>query len=278
MNPIQRRRILLGNIGTQYDNDALALIRSAKITDPKIKAAINNLFKDFKGIGANNTTYEYYSKLPAFWLFVGGSASSCMYNAKNASDSNQYNLNFVGGWTHSANGSKANGTNAYADTFYAQNLLNQNTNGMSVYYIENTLRSEIQMGHQSRPSFTVTAIAFDATGKWSGADKYSGAGGTTVYGSKNGLVRLNRGSSSNYKVYKNGSQIESLSAPSEANTDTTTILIGAQRRGDNNTAQAYSDKTYCYADIMPANSLSDAEEAVYYNIIQAFQTAMGRQV
>jgi hypothetical protein len=89
---------------------------------------------------------------------------------------------------------------------------------------------------------------------------------------------MDRSSSANYQVYRNGSQIESLTAASEANADTTTFLIGAQRRGDTNGAQSNSDKTICFADIMLANTLSAVEEAAYYTCIQAFQTALSRQV
>lgn len=261
------------------DADAAAYIAAAGISNSTQITAVNNIFKDFKGQGPNNTTYNFYTRLTAFWLFVGGSAAAHKFNAKDPRDVDAaYRLTFSGGWTHSANGSQGNVINGFADTFIAQNLLTQNSNSLAVYFRENTKRVETYFGHQSRPSFTVTALGFNASGQWAGADRFSGAGGTTMHTNINGLIRMDRSSSANYQVYRNGSQIESLTAGSEANADTTTFLIGAQRRGDTNTAISNADKTICFADIMLANTLNAAEELVYYNCVQAFQTALSRQV
>jgi hypothetical protein len=261
------------------DADAAAFIALAGITDATQINAINNLYKDFKGQGANNSSYDFYTRLTAFWLFVGGTSTSCSFNGKTPSSGNTYNLTYSGAApTVNANGIKFNGINGYADTKVPQNLMQTNLNGLSVYFRENNKKLETQLGHQSRPSFIDTSIRFNLVGQWSGGDKYSGSGGTTIYTDINGLIRVNRNSSANYKVYRNGTQIELITAPSEANSDVTTFLIGAQRRGDTNGAQSFSDKTFCYADIMLSSSLSAAEELVYYNCIQAFQTALGRQV
>jgi hypothetical protein len=261
------------------DADAAAYLTAASITDPTQITAVNNIFKDFKGQGLNNSTYNFYNRLTAFWLFVGGTAAAHKFNAKDPRDVDAaYRLTFSGGWTHSANGSKGNGINTSANTFIAQNVLTQNSNSMAVYFRENNTAVETLFGHQSRPSFTETDISFNGSRQWAGANRFSGGGGTTVHTNINGLIRMDRSSSANYQVYRNGSQIESLTAASEANADTTTFLIGAQRRGDTNGAQSNSDKTICFADIMLANTLSAVEEAAYYTCIQAFQTALSRQV
>lgn len=264
------------------DSDAASFIALAGITDTTQQAAINNIYKDLKGQGVNNSTYDFYSRLTAFWLFVGGTATTNKYNGKSPSSGNTYNLSFSGGWTHDANGSKGNGTNGYADTFLAQNLISSTVNGISVYFRENTPRNEIQMGHLKRPEFYVTEIGMGYTSgantKFFGGNKFDQSFGANNYTNINGLIRLNRTASNNYKVYRNGIQIESISAIANTITDTTTLLIGAERRSDTNTAQTFSNKTFCYADIMTSNSLSAAEELVYYNIIQAFQTALARQV
>ena len=265
------------------DSNAAALITAAGITNTTQINAINNIFKDLKGQGTNNSTYDFYSRLTAFWLFVGGSAAAHKFNAKDPRDLDAaYRLSFSGGWTHDSNGSKGNGTNSYADTFLAQNVIATNTNGLSIYFRENTARNEIQIGHLKRPEFYATEIGMGyisgANTKFFGGDKYDQNFGTTNYTNINGLIRLNRTSSTNYKVYRNGVQTESLNYTANTITDTTTSLIGAERRSDTNTAQSYSNKTFCFADIMASNTLSAAEELVYYNIIQAFQTALSRNV
>ena len=236
------------------------------------------MYKNLKGVGLQNTVHDFYTNLTAFYPFAGGKASSFIYNGKNPSASNTYNLTFSGGVSYSTNGAKFNGINGYADTFIPQNAMQRNTNGFCAYVRENDFRLESYFGHQSRPSFTETEIGWNVVNQWTGADKFSGAGGTTIQPNRNALIRVNRNNSANYRVYRNGVQIELITAASEANTDTTTFLIGAQRRGDTNTAQGYSNKTFCYAEISNGHSLSAAQELIYYNCIQQYQIEQGRQV
>jgi len=266
------------------DADAAAFISLSGITDATQITAINNIYKDFKGVGANNSTYDFYTRLTAFWLFVGTTTANIKYNGKTPSESNTYNLAFSGtAPTISSNGCKFNGTNGYADTFIPQNLLSNSANGFSVYFRENTARNEIQMGYLDTSTYKATEIGMGYTSgantKFFGGNKYDENFGATNYQSVgiNGLIRLNRTASTNYKVYRNGSQTESLNYTASNNTDTSTLVIGGVKKSSGG-VQAYSIKTFCYADIMTSNSLSAAEELVYYNCIQAFQTALTRNV
>jgi len=278
----RRKTILFSNNNKPknlFDVDALAFINLAGITSSAEKTAIDNLYKNLKGVGAQNTVHDFYTNLTAFYPFAGGKASSFIYNGKNPSASNPYNLTFAGGVTYSTNGAKFNGTNGFADTFIPQNAMQRNLNGFSVYFIENNARSETQFGHLSRPSFIKTNIGYTALKQWNGADKFSGGVvGTTIYTNINGLTRVNRSTSPNYRVYKNGIQTELVTAASEANTDTTTFTIGSIRLGDTNGTTFYCDKTICYAEISNGHSLSAAQELIYYNCIQQYQTEQGRQV
>ena len=277
-----RKTILFANNNKSkiiFDVDALAFINLAGITSNSEKNAINNLYKNLKGVGAQNTVHDFYTNLTAFYPFAGCKASSFIYNGKNPSASNPYNLTFAGGVTYSTNGAKFNGTNGFANTFIPQNAMQRNLNGFSVYFREDNARSETQFGHLSRPSFIKTNISYNALKQWFGADKFSGGtAGTNIYANINGLTRVNRNTSANYRVYKNGIQIELVTAASEANTDITTFTIGAIRLGDTNGTTFYSDKTICYAEISNSHSLSGAQELIYYNCIQQYQTEQGRQV
>jgi hypothetical protein len=266
------------------DADAVAYLTAAGITDATQITAVNNIFKDFKGQGPNNSTYDFYTRLTAFWLFVGGTAAAHKFNAKDPRDVDAaYRLVFSGGWTHSANGSKGNGTNTSANTFIAQNLISNSANGLSVYFRENVANNEIQIGYLDTSTYKATEIGMGYTSgantKFFGGNKYDENFGATNYQSVgiNGLIRLNRTTSNNYKVYRNGSQTESFNYLSYNNTDTSTLVIGGVKKSSGG-VQAYSNKTFCFADIMLANTLSAAEEAAYYTCIQAFQTALSRQV
>jgi len=283
----KRKTILFSNNNKPkniFDVDALAFINLAGITSSTEKTAINNLYKNLKGVGAQNTVHDFYTNLTAFYPFAGGKAVSFIYNGKNPSASNPYNLTFAGGVSYSTNGAKFNGINGYADTFIPQNEMQRNTNGFSVYVKENDFRLEGYFGHESRPSFTRTEIGFNLINQWSGSDKFSGVSGTTIQPNRNGLIRVNRNNSANYRVYRNGVQIELLTAASEANTDVTTFLLAARKvyqvtpPPPITTIQNYSNKTFCYAEISNGHSLSAAQELIYYNCIQQYQTDQGRQV
>jgi len=266
------------------DADAAAFIAVAGITDATQKTAIDNLYKDLKGQGANNSSYDFYTRLTAFWLFVGGTSTSCSFNGKTPSSGNTYNLTYSGAApTVNANGIKFNGINGYADTKVPQNLISNSANGLSVYFRENVANNEIQIGYLDTSTYKATEIGMGYTSgantKFFGGNKYDENFGATNYQSVgiNGLIRLNRTTSNNYKVYRNGSQTESFNYLSYNNTDTSTLVIGGVKKSSGG-VQAYSNKTFCFADIMLANTLSAAEEAAYYTCIQAFQTALSRQV
>jgi len=266
------------------DADAAAFIAVAGITDATQKTAIDNLYKDLKGQGANNSSYDFYTRLTAFWLFVGGTSTSCSFNGKTPSSGNTYNLTYSGAApTVNANGIKFNGINGYADTKVPQNLISNSANGLSVYFRENVANNEIQIGYLDTSTYKATEIGMGYTSgantKFFGGNKYDENFGATNYQSVgiNGLIRLNRTTSNNYKVYRNGSQTESFNYLSYNNTDTSTLVIGGVKKSSGG-VQAFSIKTFCYADIMTSNSLSAAEELVYYNCIQAFQTALSRNV
>jgi len=263
------------------DADAAAFIAVAGITDATQKTAIDNLYKDLKGQGANNSSYDFYTRLTAFWLFVGGTSTSCSFNGKTPSSGNTYNLTYSGAApTVNANGIKFNGINGYADTKVPQNLISNSANGMSVYFRENVKRDEVQIGYVNRSTFESTEIGMSwvLNSKTYIGNKSGQQFTPSTFTDVNGLIRLNRHSGSAYRLYRSGSQIQLITATGNVDTNTNTIVIGGERWSAGNVVANYSDKTFCYADIMTSNSLSAAEELVYYNCIQAFQTALGRQV
>jgi hypothetical protein len=263
------------------DADAATFISLSGITNATQITAINNIYKDFKGVGANNSTYDFYTRLSAFWLFVGTTTANIKYNGKTPSESNTYNLAFSGtAPTISSNGCKFNGINGYADTFVPQNLISNSANGMSVYFRENVKKDEVQIGYVNRSTFESTEIGMSwALNSKTYIGNKSGQQFTpSTFTDVNGLIRLNRHSGSAYRLYRNGSQIQLITATGNVDTNTNTIVIGGERWSAGNVVANYSDKTFCYADIMLSSSLSVAEELVYYNCIQAFQTALSRNV
>jgi len=93
------------------DADAMAYIVAAGLTDPTIVVAVNSLFIEIKDGG-------FYSKIKAMYLYLGGTAASCKWNAVNPLDTNAaFRQTYSGGVSFNAMGVDFNGVNGYARTY-----------------------------------------------------------------------------------------------------------------------------------------------------------------
>lgn len=251
------------------DPDAQAFITAAAITNPTQQTAINTLVLSLKANGL-------WTKMKALYPFVGGTASSHKFNLKNPLDTDAaFRLVFNGGWTHSNNGVKPNGVNAYADTklIPANSLINNSTH-LSYYCRENISGAFIDFGTQY--------LADLSTYNYSGtiySDQYNrGSGRATATSSDTrGFVFGSRTTSAIHKIYRNGSQVGSTNT-GVGNSLTPlvdSLFFGAARTGVS-TALYFSTRQYALASV--GDGLNDSESANFYTAVQAFQTTLGRQV
>jgi hypothetical protein len=242
------------------DPDALAFLTAAGITDLTITNAINTLVVSLKANGI-------WTKMKALYPFVGGSATTHKFNLKNPLDTNgAFRLSFLGGVTHNANGITLNGTTGYAETFFnaaTNSLTNGNigiynrTNNAGAYYDFSNLSGAVEQ----------TIVL-----KWSDNNFYANSGSQTYptylnSGNAQGFYTMNY-DASNVKGYKNGAQVLT-----EAKTSTgvnNTYSIGRNSSGN------YSNRNYCFGHI--SVGLDATENANLYTAVQAFQTALSRQV
>jgi len=269
--------------GSSIDPDAQAFITAGGTYNATQITAINFIFKSLKGteISYNPTAIDFYSRIPAFWILIGGTAASTKYNAKNPIDSDAaFRLAYSGGWTYSASGAKGNGTNSSANTFIQRNSLSILTNSFGVYFLENTKRtSDVQMGFYNTTTFrgTELGVAFSSNNKGIIGNASSQIFTPTTYTDINGFNRNNRNSAAQYKIFRNGVVFETVAALGIADSSTETFVIGGEKQSTG-TVNQFSNKTIPYADFMVSTSFTDAEELVYYNIIQQFMTILGIQV
>jgi hypothetical protein len=137
--------------GGAVDPDAQAFITAASITDPTQQSAINQLVVDLKG-------YSIWTKMKALYPFCGGSASSHKFNLKDPRDLDAaFRLTFVGGLTHSATGVKGNGTNGYFRTYLLANTdLPQDNNASGAYIRTNVAEDTIDYGFISSSGHTLS--------------------------------------------------------------------------------------------------------------------------
>lgn len=251
-----------------FDADAAAFITAAGITNSTQKTAINQLVLDLKTAGI-------WTKMIAIYPFVGGSASSHKWNLKDARDLDAaFRLIFNGTWAHSSNGVLP--TSAYAQTFLtpATHLTN-NDSHLSFYSRTNNNNDGFEFGAVDGGNTNQMAIRFASTGGTFLCDTY-GAGGNRINTSNPdslGFYIDTRTGSTTHKAFKNGVQLGATdsSVSSGLSAITVSYSLGAQ-----SSAGSYSSRQCAFASI--GAGLTDADAANLYTAVQAYQTALGRQV
>ena len=250
------------------DADAQAFITAAAITDPSQQTAIQNLVKGMKADGI-------WTKMKAIYPFVGGVASSHKYNLKDPRDLDAaFRLVFSGGWTHSSTGALPNGTNAFADTKLIPNTnLSLNSTHISGY-LRTNLNSDAPILSSENSGTYNNGLYIWPKQLASGYsvrinDNTSQSGGTNTDDIRGFHVALR--TASNVKKYRlNNTERFNVTTASTA-LNTSSIYIAASRNQAN-----YFNNQLAFSSI--GDGLTDTEAANLYTRVQAFQTALSRQV
>jgi len=247
---------------------------------------VNNIFLSVTSSGTSGRDSNKISGslyLYAFQVEIGlvatsyqnnvGSAQSAIasqfkYNLVNPVDSDAaFRLVFNGGWTHSSNGATPNGTNGFADTKLNASTTLSVTSLSFGGYTSSTLNA---LGYHGAypPSFLMHSFK-----SFNFAEFYrTTASAISVSGGIVGMVQANQlGTTS--KIYSNNSigASDSVTMTSLPNVN---MYIGA---ASNNGTGTYFDNHlisyYYYSD-----GLTDTEAANLYTRVQAYQTALSRNV
>lgn len=253
LNATSQTQVLLGIIGSGNDTrvQSNSLIGTSYIWGAQLETGSLSTYQPI------TTTQQAYI------------ANQFKYNLVNPVDSDAaFRLVFNGGWTHSAQGATPNGTNGYADTKFKTNSYNSANNfGLSTYTRTNTTGGA-EIG------------VFNPDQRYIGSNllnlAYFGIG-TGFLSSANldakGFWQVYRTSSSVVKAFKNSSVY--VSGTTGAGTlSTREVFIGALN--DNGLGNFYTSKQISFASI--GDGLTDTEAANLYTRVQAFQTALNRQV
>lgn len=264
---MRRLRLAFMSGGVGLDPDAVAFLTAAGITDATISSAINTLVIQLKSFGV-------WTKLKAIYPFVGGTATTHKFNLKNPADTNAaFRLVFFGGVTHSATGALPNGTNGYAETYLANNLMPQ---------------TDIHIAYYSRTDTPAAdkAVLGSHTGAAQGTFIYPKNGAGNIFSRVNNsafinvpnansqgfyIATKNPSTPTNIEVYKNTTQYLNTSAPATNHISNTIKLF---RFGD--FPSEFSDHECAFASI--GNGLTQTEANNFYTAVQAFQTTLSRQV
>lgn len=266
-----------GSSGGGFDPDAQAFITAAGITDPTQQSAVNFLFKSLKGTETsyNPTAINFYNRHEAFYPIVGGSASSHKFNGLNPLDTDAaYRIAFNGGWTHSSNGMLPNGTNGYGNTYVRGADLTSNNLGFSIYSRTNNQVAGWDFGAFNGSSGTNIYMFYPAIGCRAAIQCADSNRPSFMPSDSLGLYTGISSASNSRKVFQRGVLKASNTTNDTATLSTLYMFIAALNSGGS--PSSYSNRQYSFLGIHEA--WTDAEALVYYNIIQQYQTLLGRNV
>ena len=249
----------LSNKSITYDIDAQRFIDSSGIADSKQKLAINTFVIQLKDS-------LLWTKFLAIYPMVGGTATTDKWNLKDPRNSDAaYRLTFNGTPVYATTGILFPTISDYADTHLADNALTYNSNSISYYSRTQNTIDGYDMGCSDNASpYNEFAIYHS-----SNATDYFGyyAFGKAPANTK-GLFMLSA-TMNDVKRYENAVVTDSKgSGPASVFTNLP-VLIGTVSN-----ASAGGQKECALATI--GEGLTDAQVLTFYNIVQNFETALGR--
>jgi hypothetical protein len=274
---------IYANAGAPFSPDLTATSSWQRVTLTFTAAAGNNSFGVTRDSSTNNydilvygiqmelgstaTTYQPIATTQQAYI-----ASQFKYNLVNPVDSDAaFRLVFNGGWTHSSNGATPNGTNGYADTKFIPttnfNSLNDKCFGL---YVGTNTNNGVEMGALSGGYVGDQIVARNTNLAASSNSNLDPS--TSASTDSRGFWLSTRSSSLSGKYYKNSTSIITLGASvSQYNNS---MFLGARRL--TTSAEVFSDKRFQLA--LMGDGLTDTEAANLYTRVQAYQTALARQI
>jgi hypothetical protein len=249
-----------------YDPDAKRFIDASLITESTQKNAVNNLVIQLKNS-------SLWSKFMAIYPMVGGTANTTKWNLKDPRDLDAaYRLTFSGAPVFAATGILFPTASDYADTHLADSSIGGCTNASISYYsrTQNTI-SGYDMGCiDSLWPYNEMSIYSNSLDTSNSADnsEWFGFSENPLTTNTTGLFMLSS-TATNVTRYRNGNIVSSRgSAPDNFYTNLS-FLIGKSR-----VTSRPGQKECALATI--GNGLSDMEALTFYNIVQNFESELGR--
>ena len=263
-NAVQKVYLGTNEVWSAVDPDAQAFFDRVTTAGGSLSTteqdAVNTLVVQMKDDGI-------WSKMKAVYPMVGASAAACAQNLKSSSFTGTFTAT---GWTFASTGVQGNGTSAFMNpSLTSANDLSLNSAHISVYSRTNSGASVIMCGTQS---LYVLArwLNFHANNSAEADGGAINTGSTTA-----GFFMSNRTIGTEMKFQINRSiQTDSTTSAAIADRQSPlTINLGCQNIGTNRFFSNLENAWYSIGD-----GLTNLEAENYYDVIQAFQTTLSRQV
>jgi hypothetical protein len=231
------------------------------------KSAVNTLVIALK---ANSL----WTPMKAIYPMVGASAAACAQNLKSSSFTGTFN----GGVTFSSNGFVGNGTNGYMNTNFNPSLiLTLNSTHQSLY-----IRNTGNLGIDDFSAITsatsgMRVIVKDASTDRFLADHYSSLQRIDLLNGvpdSRGFFVITRENSTLLKAKRNNVVLGTNTVLNTGTLPNRTMTLSCLNSisGFVN----FASRQYAFASL--GDGLTDQNETDFYNVVQAFQTTLSRQV
>ena len=257
---------------TSFDTDAQAFITATALTDTTQKNAINDLVLDLKSAGI-------WTKMRALYPMVGGTATTHKFNLKDPRDLDAaYRLVFSGGWTHTSTGALPNGTTGYADTNLIPSTsgIGLNSTHMSYYSRTNYDGAGIDFGAISNPGNNGSIYAnlkiSNAVYFRVNTNNVTQTESSVSVSDSRKFYMVNRISSTVETTFINGTA-NNVTKSSNVQ-PTVKFYLGSANL--NNVASYFGQRQCAFSSI--GDGLTDLESTLFYQIVEKYQYALGRNV
>ena len=263
-------------IQVDIDPDAAAFLSATGITDQTQTDAIVNLVEGLK-------TEGIWDKMFAIYPFIGGTATTHKFNLKDPRDLDvAYRLTMGGTLTHNSTGVLGS-TSGFMDTKLPVNWTNFNTDiHLSFYSRVNVVGSgnnNYDMGLSNRASLGNPTL----NGDWALMSRFSDNRFYAALPDYTNNSVSNTDATGFYQANRIGNQILGYKNNTLSITNNSP-LSGVSNNGNMyilainvaGTAQGFSPRQVAYSSI--GRGLTATQMVAHYNLVQAYQTALNRQV
>lgn len=271
---------IVNNVGSALEAEVSAWLARVTTAGGTVSAgtqtAVNNFVVSAKASG-------YFSKLRRINLFCGDSAASLVPLVNTSGGTVDTNTST----TYAESTGRVGGGAAYIDTGYTPT---QSTGGLSVYLrtaVTADTTTRIPIGVRDTGSTQIFRMAANSDGEgasvsgavngaWGGVFTAGTPQANTTGGMTAGMWHATRLSSTDSKLYKNGSQVGSMTSSVSPATPSNPVFVFANNGGG--TANAFLAASSAIGAYAVDTGLTGTEAGNFYTHMQAFQTALSRNV
>jgi hypothetical protein len=269
--------IVSANTTLNWNSYDFADVYLSRLVNPPTGAQLTAVYTFFDDL----ITAGIFQKATSIHPIIGGTSDDHKWNARYPYDkSNSPNLKYFGSPTHNANGISTNGTTNLIQTCFMPKNLPLNNKQVSIYKRNQTFNPAVnqmyfQGGGNNPKFFALFHLTNNTLGLYTDSSFFQTTAIAT--GDSDGLISLQRNAASGTNaqiLYVDGVNLRNSTTAFGAETDAEINIGGGTNQTNGLVNGCPLDCSYIYI----GEALSSAEETDHYNIVQALQTALSRNV